>query len=137
MARFGAGWSKIKLTRTGATLSRGDKRSEHAIMIDIHYGAPGLMTRYGLFALLRIKQKAVARARDQASSLHSSRPITSAKKLREFVHRSGLDMATVARDIEALVVSRKTATHLVANRSPSVKVNGGTEGALLTCTGAG
>lgn len=83
----------------------GDKRSEHAIMIDIQFGAPGLITRYGLFALLGIKQKAVARARDQASSLHSRRPVTSAKKLRESVLRSSLDMATVARDIEALAVS--------------------------------
>jgi hypothetical protein len=84
---------------------RGDERSEHGIMIDIHYGAPGLITRYGLFALLRIKQKAVARARDQASSLHPSRPVASAKKLRESVLRSSLDMATVARDIEALAAS--------------------------------
>lgn len=84
---------------------RSNERSEQGIMIDIDYGAPGLITRYGLFALLRIKQKAVARARDQASSLHSSRPVASAKKLRESVLRSSLDMATVARDIEALAAS--------------------------------
>lgn len=84
---------------------RGDERSEQGIMIDIDYGAPGLITRYGLFALLRIKQNAVARARDQASSLHSSRPVASAKKLRESVLRSSLDMATVARDIESLAAS--------------------------------
>lgn len=84
---------------------KGDERSEQGIMIDLDYGAPGLITRYGLFALLRIKQGAVARARDQASSLHSRRPVTSAKKLRESVLRSSLDMATVARDIEALAAS--------------------------------
>lgn len=84
---------------------RGDERSEQGIMIDLDYGAPGLITRFGLFHLLRIKQMAVARARDQASTLYSRRPVTSAKKLRESVLRSSLDMATVARDIESLAAS--------------------------------
>ncbi|MCC3271106.1 hypothetical protein MUG94_10365 [Arthrobacter gengyunqii] len=84
---------------------RGDERSEQGIMIDLDFGAPGLITRFGLFELLRIKQIAVARARDQASSMHSRRPVTSAKKLRESVLRSSLDMATVARDIQSLAAS--------------------------------
>ncbi len=81
---------------------KGDKRSAQGIMIDLDYGVPGLITRYGLFELLHVKQKSVARARDQASTLHSRRPVTSAKKLRAAVLRSSIDMATVARDIESL-----------------------------------
>ena len=81
---------------------KGEKRSPQGIMIDLDYGVPGLITRYGLFELLHVKQKSVARARDQASTLHSRRPVTSAKKLRAAVLRSSIDMATVARDIESL-----------------------------------
>lgn len=84
---------------------QGNERSERGIMNVLSYGAPGLITRFGLFELLRIKQVGVARARDQASSLHSRRPVASAKKLRESVLRSSLDMATIARDIESLASS--------------------------------
>jgi hypothetical protein len=80
----------------------GEKRTEAAIYREINYGAPGLLTRYGLFELLRVKQEAVAIARDQASSLHSRRPVTSAKKLRRSVLRSSIDMATITHDIETL-----------------------------------
>ncbi len=83
----------------------GEGRSKRGIVTTLDYGAPGLLTRFGLFQLLRIKQEAVAGTRDKASSLHSRRPVTSAKKLRESVLRSSLDMATVAPDIEALAAN--------------------------------
>ncbi|GAA2537233.1 hypothetical protein GCM10009860_17340 [Microbacterium mitrae] len=80
----------------------GEQRTEGAILHELNFGAPGLITRFGLFELLRVKQEAVAIARDQASSLHSRRPVTSAKKLRRSVLRSSIDMATTAHDIENL-----------------------------------
>ena len=85
----------------------GEGRSTRGIVTTLDYGAPGLLTRFGLFQLLRIKQEAVAGIRDKASSLHSRRPVTSAKKLRESVLRSSLDMATVAPDIEALAANAR------------------------------
>lgn len=83
----------------------GEGRTKRGIATTLDYGAHGLLTRFGLFQLLRIKQEVVARTRDKASSLHSRRPLTSARKLRESVLRSSLDMATVAPDIEALAAS--------------------------------
>lgn len=83
----------------------GNERSERAIASELDYGAPGLMTRYGLFHLLELKQEAVAHARDQASTLHSRKPVKSAKNLRQSVLKSSLDMATIARDIESLAAT--------------------------------
>lgn len=83
----------------------GDKRTEGAIVASLGFEAPGLISRYGLFELLRVKQVATARSRDSASNLHSRRPIRSARKLRAAVLKSSIDMASVARDIQALAAS--------------------------------
>lgn len=69
IAKFDAALGRRKSFR-----NYGEQRTEGAILRELNFGVPGPTTRFGLFELLRVKQEAVAIARDQASSLHSRRP---------------------------------------------------------------
>lgn len=78
------------------------ERNPHTFANELEDGISGLVTRVGLFELLRVKHEQASRARDQASNLHARRPVASARRLRKSVLESSLDMATVADDIEKL-----------------------------------
>ncbi|MDY0828882.1 hypothetical protein SK224_07040 [Microbacterium sp. BG28] len=91
-------------------VSRPDERSDGGgggttLIGSLNHVVPGLITRLGLFALLDEKQVQAARARDAAHRLHAKRPVASASALRRAVLKGGLDLATIADDIEALSAS--------------------------------